>query len=61
MVNLFSFIEDYLVDKEDGIHQLLTWFLNLVMKEEALLQTGAQRYERTDSRIVKASISRIFL
>ena len=56
MVNLFSFIEDYLVDKEDGIRQLLTWFLNLVMEEEALLQTGAQRYERTDSRIVKASI-----
>ncbi len=50
MVNLFSFIEDYLVDKEDGIRQLLTWFLNLVTEEEALLQTGAQRYERTDSR-----------
>jgi hypothetical protein len=38
MVNLFSFITDYLVDKEDGIRQLLTWFLNLVMEEEALLQ-----------------------
>jgi putative transposase len=50
MVNLFSFIEDYLVDKEDGIRQLITWFLNLVMEEEALLQAGAQRYERTDSR-----------
>jgi putative transposase len=50
MVNLFSFREDYLVDKEDGIRQLLTWFLNLVMEEEALLQAGAQRYERTDFR-----------
>ena len=50
MVNLFSLIEDYLVDKEDGIRQLITWFLNLVMEEEALLQAGAQRYERTDSR-----------
>mgnify|MGYP003510767734 FL=1 len=50
MVNLFSFIKDYLVDQEDGIRQLITWFLNLVMEEEALLQSCAQRYERTDSR-----------
>ena len=50
MVNLFSFIKDYLVDQEDGIRQLITWFLNLVMEEEALLQAGAQRYERTASR-----------
>ena len=50
MVNLFLLIKDYLVDKEDGIRQLITWFLNLVMEEEALLQAGAQRYERTDSR-----------
>lgn len=50
MVNLFSFIKDYLVDQEDGIRQLITWFLNLVMEEEALLQAGAQRYERTSSR-----------
>jgi transposase-like protein len=50
MVNLFSFIKDYLVDQEDGIRQLITWFLNLVMEEESLLQSCAQRYERTDSR-----------
>ena len=50
MVNLFSFIKYYLVDQEDGIRQLITWFLNLVMEEEALLQAGAQRYERTASR-----------
>jgi len=50
MVNLFSFIKDYLVDQESGIRQLITWFLNLVMEEESLLQSGAQRYERTDSR-----------
>ena len=50
MVNLFPLIKDYLVDKDDGIRQLITWFLNLVMEEEALLQAGAQRYERTDSR-----------
>jgi putative transposase len=50
MVNLFSLIKDYLVDKEDGIRQLIKWFLNVVMEEEALLQSGAQRYERTNSR-----------
>jgi putative transposase len=50
MVNLFSFIKDYLVDQEAGIRQLITWFLNLVMEEEAPLLSGAQRYERTDSR-----------
>jgi hypothetical protein len=49
MVNLFSFIKDYLVDQESGIHQLITWFLNLVMEKEPFLQSGAQRYERTDS------------
>ena len=51
MVNLFSFIKDYLVDQEAGIRQLIIWILNLVMEEEALLQSGAQRYERTDSWI----------
>ena len=50
MVNLFSFIKDYLVDQEAGIRQLITWFLNLVMEEESLFQSGAKRYERTDSR-----------
>ena len=28
-------LEDYLVDQEDGLKQLLTWFLNLVMQLEA--------------------------
>ena len=50
MVNIFSFIKDYLVDHEEGIRQLITWFLSLVMEEEALLQSGAKRYEITDSR-----------
>ena len=35
--------------KEDGIRQLITCFLNLIMEEEALLQADAQRYERIDS------------
>jgi putative transposase len=50
MVNLFLLIKDYLVDKENGICQLIKWFLNVVLEEEALLQAGAQRYERTDLR-----------
>jgi putative transposase len=55
MVDIFSFMKDYLLDREDGIRQLLTWFLNLVMEEEALLQTGAKRYDLTGSR--KASVN----
>jgi len=51
MVNIISFITDYLIDQEDGIRQLITWFLNLVMEEEALLQSGAKRYERKGLRI----------
>jgi transposase-like protein len=50
MLDMFSLKKDYLFDQEDGIRQLITWFLNLVMEEEALLQAGAQLYERTDSR-----------
>jgi putative transposase len=50
MVDLFGFIKDYLFDHEAGLRQIITWFLNLVMEEEALAQSGAQRYERTDSR-----------
>jgi len=34
----------------------LTWFLNLVMEEETLLQAGAKHYERTDSRNASRNI-----
>ena len=40
MVNSFLLIKDYLVDKEDEIRQLITWFLNVVMEEEVLLDMG---------------------
>ena len=36
-------IEDYLIDQEEGIKKLLTWFLNLVMQNEALEQLGADQ------------------
>ncbi|MFY1110469.1 MAG: IS256 family transposase [Methanosarcinaceae archaeon] len=48
-MNVLPLIRDYLIDQEEGLRQLITWFLNLVMEEEALLQSGAERYERTDS------------
>jgi len=46
---LIDLIEDYLVDQEDGIKKLLTWFLNLVMQLEAMDQIEAEPYERADS------------
>jgi putative transposase len=43
-------VEDYLVDQEDGLKKLLTWFLNLVMQFEAMDQIEAEPYERADTR-----------
>jgi putative transposase len=34
-------LEDYLVDQDDGLKKLLTWFLNLVMQWEAVQQADA--------------------
>lgn len=31
-----SIIEDYLSDQSEGMHAVITWFLNLVMQLEAL-------------------------
>ncbi len=45
-----EFLEDYLIDQEDGLKKLLTWFLNLVMQFEAMEQINAEPYERVDSR-----------
>jgi putative transposase len=43
-------LQDYLIDQEAGLKELLTWFLNQVMLLEALQQTGAEPYQRTDGR-----------
>jgi putative transposase len=43
-------IQDYLVDQESGLKELLTWFLNQVMLLEALQQTGAEPYQRAEGR-----------
>ena len=45
-----EFLEDYLIDQDDGLKKLLTWFLNLVMQLEAMEQIDAEPYERADSR-----------
>ncbi len=45
-----EFLEDYLIDQEDGLKRLLTWFLNLVMQLEAMEQIDAEPYERVESR-----------
>ena len=46
----FAFIADYLSDSENGMKNLITWFLNQAMLQEALQQAGADSYERTDAR-----------
>lgn len=43
-------LQDYLIDQETGLKELLTWFLNQVMLLEAFQQTGAEPYQRTDGR-----------
>ncbi len=43
-------IDDYLVDRNEGMKNVITWFLNQVMQREALDQIKAQRYERTGQR-----------
>jgi putative transposase len=49
-MELSDLIEDYLIDNEEGMKDLLTMFLNLVMDQEASQQTGANRYERSSNR-----------
>src|SRR5512137_72718 len=43
-------LEDYLIDQEDGLKKLLTWFLNLVMQLESAEQIEAGPYQRIESR-----------
>ena len=43
-------ISTYLKNNNEGKKQLVEWFLNSVMEEEARIQVSADRYERTDGR-----------
>lgn len=45
-----EFLEDYIIDQDDGLKKLLTWFLNLVMQIEAIQQADAEPYQRSESR-----------
>jgi putative transposase len=49
-MNTSDLIEDYLVDPESGMKNVITKFLNEVMEVEAAEQIDAGRYERTDKR-----------
>jgi len=52
-MNTPELIEDYLIDRNDGMKNVITWFLNQVMQQEALNQIQAMPYERTDQRIAR--------
>jgi len=49
-MNPLDFIEDYLYDNQEGLRNLLIWFLNYVMLEEATQQYCSEPYERSDTR-----------
>ena len=45
-----AFIEDYLSDDQAGMLNVITWFLNQVLRHEAGQQAGTAQYERADAR-----------
>jgi transposase-like protein len=49
-MDLKEVVRNYLADNDEGMKQVITWFLNEVMQEEAERQAGAGRYRRTSSR-----------
>lgn len=49
-MDVLDLIRDYVIDQEDTMKKLITFFLNLVMEHEAEQQVGATRYERSDKR-----------
>jgi putative transposase len=49
-MNSKDLVADYLIDNQEGMKNLITWFLNEVMQREAAEQAGAGKYERTGSR-----------
>jgi len=49
-MNSKDLVAHYLTDNEQGMKNLITWFLNEIMQKEATEQAGADKYERTVSR-----------
>ena len=44
-MNPLDFIEDHFYDYQEGLRNLLVWFLNSVMLEEAAQQSCSEPYE----------------
>jgi len=42
-MDLKEVVRNYLADNDEGMKQVITWFLNEVMQEEAERQAGAGR------------------
>jgi len=49
-MNSKDLVVDYLADNEEGMKNVITWFLNDAMQREADKLVGAGKYERTGSR-----------
>jgi transposase-like protein len=49
-MELYDFISDYLNDNNVSLNSLITWFLNEVMEQEAIEQSGAGKHERSVTR-----------
>jgi transposase-like protein len=49
-MNSKDLVVDYLTDNEEGMKNVITWFLNDVMQREEDELAGAGKYERTGSR-----------
>ena len=58
MINLFSFIKIYFINKEDRIRHFYLVF-EYIMEEEALLQARAQRYERMIPKTKEMTTNRV--
>ncbi len=49
-MNLRDIVLNCLTDNEEGMQQLIMWFLNDVMNEEVAQQVGVPRHARSSSR-----------
>ncbi len=49
-MELYDLISDYLNDSNGSLKLLITWFLNEVMEQEAIEQSGAGKHERSMMR-----------
>ena len=50
LISIEELIKLFINDRKEGKKELITWFLNNVMDEEAIEQLNAVRYERTNGR-----------